>query len=204
MKGFIDGKGLLAGLCGLGLAALSGCYAYHDLVDPCYPARYNAMSHAELNAAIAPQVANGHVLDQTVWNEQFEPGTDHLTAGGLQKLSNLARRRPAPDTTIWLQTAEDVIYDAANPNKLVEVRTDLDNKRREAVSRYLNAETAGRNLTFNVVVHDPAETGFSAKALGAAATAMTGRFGGGGGNRGGGGGGTGGGATTGGGSGAPR
>src|SRR5216683_1358721 len=130
MKGFMNGRGLLAGLFGLSLAALNGCYGYRDLVDPCYPVRYEAMSKHELNDAFAPQVANGHVLDQTIWNFEFEPGTDRLTGAGLQKLSGLARRRPAPDCTIWLQTAEeDISYDPDAPTKLVEARTELDNKR---------------------------------------------------------------------------
>jgi hypothetical protein len=197
MNGFINGRGLLAGLCGLVLASLSGCYEYSDVVDPCYPARYYATSRNELIGAIAPQVNNGHVLDQTVWNYDFEPGTDHLTAAGLLKLSYLARRRPAPDCTIFVQTAEDLTYDPATPNKLVESRTELDNKRREAIYKYLNAETAGRNLTFNVLVHDPADPGFAARPLGTAVTAMYGRFTG---SGGGGGAGTGAGATTGGGS----
>jgi hypothetical protein len=196
MNGFINGRGLLAGLCGLVLASLSGCYEYSDVVDPCYPARYYAMSRNELIGAIAPQVNNGHILDQTVWNYDFEPGTDRLTAAGLLKLSYLARRRPAPDCTIYVQTAEDLVYDPAAPNRLVESRTELDNKRREAIYKYLNAETAGRNLTFNVLVHDPADPGFAARPLGAAVTAMYGRFQGGGGA---GGAGTGAGATTGGG-----
>jgi hypothetical protein len=194
MNGFIKGKALLVGLCGLTLAGLSGCYEYSECVDPCYPARYYAMSRNELIAAIAPQVNNGHILDQTVWNYDFEPGTDVLNAAGLVKLSYLARRRPAPDCTIYIQTAEDLIYDPANPNKLVDTRTELDNKRREAVYHYLNAETAGRNLTFNVLVHDPADPGFAARPLGSAVTAMYGRFQGGGGL---GGGGTGAGSTTG-------
>src|SRR5437868_2040291 len=124
------------------------------------------MSRHELLDAFAPQVNNGHVLDQTVWNFYFEPGSDRLTAGGLEKLSYLARRRPTPDSTIWLQTAEDVIYDAANPNRLVEARVELDNHRREAVMKYLSAETAGRAVAFQVIVHDPADAGFSADALG--------------------------------------
>jgi hypothetical protein len=202
MNGFRNGRTLLAGLCGLAVAALGGCYGYHDLVDPCYPARYDAMSHAELNAAIAPQVHNGHVLDQTVWNFYFDAGTDRLNAAGLEKLSYLGRRRPAPDTTIWLQTAEDVVYDPAAPNKLVEARTELDNKRRESVIKYLNAETAGRGVTFNVVVHDPADAGFAARPLGASVTTMYSKFGGGSGGAGAGG--AGGGATTGGAGGPPR
>ena len=71
---------------------------------------------------IAPQVSNGHVLDQTVWNYDFEPGTDKLTGGGLEHLAYLARRRPQPDPMVYLQTAQDVAYDPASPDKLAATR----------------------------------------------------------------------------------
>ena len=70
----------------------------------------------------APQVNNGQVLDQTIWNYHFEPGTDRLTAGGLEHLAYIARRRPHPDTAVYLQTAQDVAYDPASPDKLAETR----------------------------------------------------------------------------------
>ena len=41
---------------------------------PCYPMRYNCMSRNEVNAAMAPQVQNGHVLDQTIWNLLLRAG----------------------------------------------------------------------------------------------------------------------------------
>ena len=62
----------------------SGCCPTANLVDPCYPERYNYHGPAGGQAALAPQVQNGHVLDQTIWNYYFEPGTDKLT------------RRPGP------------------------------------------------------------------------------------------------------------
>jgi len=169
-------KGFIGGLCGLTLAGLTGCYGYHDLVDPCYPVRYEAMSRTELNDTIVPQVENGHVLDQTIWNFYFEVGKDTLTPAGLEKLRDLARVRPVPDTLVWLQTAEDIAFDPAAPNKMVETRTDLDTKRRDTILKFLNAETSGRNLTFQVQVHNPAEAGFSANALGRAAASMQSRF----------------------------
>ena len=81
-------KGLIINaLAGAGLLALIGCCStcgnYHDLVDPCYPQRYEFMARKEVNEAFIPQVQNGHVLDQTVWNYYFEPGTERLTTGGL-------------------------------------------------------------------------------------------------------------------------
>src|SRR4051794_34307779 len=111
-------KGLITSaiLC-CAAAGLTGCYGYRDLVDPCYPERYEYAARQEVKAALAPQVQNGHVLDQTVWNYHFEPGTDRLNQGGLDHLAHLARRRPAPDPVIYLQTAQpDVVYDPAAPN----------------------------------------------------------------------------------------
>ena len=86
MKGFITrAAGLVAGAAAV---AGGGCY-YRDVVDPCWPERYNYVARQEVNAAFAPQVQNGHVLDQTVWNYDFEEGTDRLTAGGLERVAYL-------------------------------------------------------------------------------------------------------------------
>ena len=75
MKGLIKKVGLA--LCALGAASgMTGCFHYAEVVDPCYPTRYMYMARREVKAALAPQVNNGHVLDQTVWNWMFEPGTD--------------------------------------------------------------------------------------------------------------------------------
>jgi hypothetical protein len=160
MKGFIPRAAAL--LCGGVVLGSSGCHWYSDLVDPCYPQRYSYMARQEVYAALAPQVQNGHVLDQTVWNYHFEPGSDRLTAGGLDHLAYLARRRPHPDPTIYLQTAQDVPYDPLNPEQLVTTRTELDAKRKQAILSFLMAQTAGRPTEFNVVAHDPADTGMSA------------------------------------------
>jgi hypothetical protein len=158
MKGFIR-KAVLAAC---GAAGALGCYGYRDLVDVCYPVRYNYMAREEVNGALAPQVQNGHVLDQTIWNYFFEPGTDRLTPLGLDRLAYLARRRPCPDPNLWLQTAQDIIYDSAAPEKMAEAREELDKKRINAVTCFLVQQTAGRPMAFHIVVHDPAEAGLSA------------------------------------------
>src|SRR5437867_1886311 len=99
MKGFITRT--VTVLCaGSGLALAGGCW-YRDIVDPCYPQRYEFVARQEVGAAFAPQVFNGHVLDQTIWNYQFEGGTDKLTPGGMEHLAYLARRRPFPDGVIY-------------------------------------------------------------------------------------------------------
>ncbi len=159
MNGFI--KHTLAGLClAGGLVAGGGCMAYRDCVDPCYPARYNYLARAEVRQAFASQMYNGHTLDQTVWNYHFEAGTDRLTPGGLQYLEYVARRRPGPDTKVFLQTAQDVAYDPAAPDNTVEARTNLDARRAEAVQKFLRTQTP--SLVYDVVVHNPHDVGMYA------------------------------------------
>jgi hypothetical protein len=163
MKGFIAKACCCAGL----LTGAFGCSwwgieSYHDLVDPCYPARYDYAARQEVIGAVAPQMSNGHVLDQTVWNSNFEVGTEKLTAGGLAKLTQLARRRPAPDAVVYVETSQDVPYDPANRDKFSQARKELDQKRAEAVQNFLLTYAGPRGLAFQVLVHDPNEVGISA------------------------------------------
>src|SRR5262249_15993864 len=143
MKGLI--KTALVGAFGTSLLALTGCVgtdcSYDDIVDPCYPQRYWAMSRREVNEAMAPQMMNGHILDQTVWDHQLEAGTDKLTPGGLEHLKYLARRRPHADPVIFLQAAQDVPYDPAAPDLYARARAELNNKRVQAVQKFLVAYT---------------------------------------------------------------
>jgi hypothetical protein len=156
MKGFMRKAATVLGGA-LALAGSQGCYEYRQLVDPCWPQRYNYEASKCVDANLTPQVQNGHVLDQTIWNWMFEAGTDKLTAGGLEHLSYLARRRPHPDCTVYVQTAQDVAYDAAAPDKMAADREELDNKRKVAIMKFLGAQTAGRPSEFQVLVHDPAD-----------------------------------------------
>ena len=127
---------------------------YAEVVDPCWPERYNAVARQEVLAPFAAQVANGTVVDQTIFNYHFEPGTDKLTPGGYDKLDYLARRRPAPDSRLYLQTTRDVSYDAAKPEVVGTTRADLDAKRIAAVHKYLTASVAPRQIAFEVQVID--------------------------------------------------
>src|SRR5262245_21910936 len=95
MKGFVNKA--LAGAVLSGSLLAGGCYHYQKCVDPCYPERYNARARQEVISAFAPQVQNGHTLDQTLYNGQFEPGSDRLTEAGRDQLDTLMRRRPSPD-----------------------------------------------------------------------------------------------------------
>ncbi len=161
MNGFTS-KTLAALLLTSGVASAAGS-AYRDIVDPCYPERYQSMARQEVHAFLAAQVQNGHVLDQTVWNSYFEPYTDHLTPAGTAHLAYLARRRPAPDSVVYIQEAQDVPggFEPEHPNKYVEARSQLDAKRVQAVQRYLESYTAGRGQLFTVLLHDPPEVGAS-------------------------------------------
>jgi hypothetical protein len=164
MKGFVTH--CMTALCMTGgLAVVGGCDVYRNLVDPCYPERYEYAARQEVISAFAPQVQNGHFLDQTVWNYHFEPGTEKLTPGGMEQLIHLARRRPYPDCTLYLATAHDIQYDPAAPNKYEEQRATLDQRRIQAIQTYLAAETSGRHLNFEVVVHDPPEMGLAAEPM---------------------------------------
>jgi hypothetical protein len=165
MKGFIL-RGLMVAGCTAAVTATSGCLHPRDLWDPCWPQRYNFLARQEVIEGFAEQVHNGHILDQTVWNFHFEPGGDRLTPGGLEHLKYLARRRPCPDPVVFVETAQDVAYDPAAPEKYPEGRSDLNARRTAAVQKFLTAYTAGRDVAFNVVVHDPADVGMSAIPMG--------------------------------------
>ncbi|HEV3257518.1 MAG TPA: hypothetical protein VG013_11600 [Gemmataceae bacterium] len=174
MNGIIR-KSVLAACVTAGLfACAAGAGAGWWWSDPCYPERYQALSRQEVNAAFAPQMSNGHILDQTVWNTHFEPNTDQLTRAGMEHLAYLARRRPCPDPVVYLQVAEDkeIAYDPAAPDKFVSARNNLNALRIAAVQKYLSAATAGRDLRFNVVLHDPPEVGISAVPQGVALQQM--------------------------------
>jgi uncharacterized membrane protein YgcG len=135
---------------------------YRNLVDPCKMERYGAAARQEVITAFTPQVHNGLILDQTVWNYHFEreasgEGTDRLTESGKDKLDQLVRRRPEPDPRVFLATARDLVYNADKPDDYSDKRRDLDGRRSAAIQKYLSAQTAGRPMQFDVLIHDPAD-----------------------------------------------
>ena len=85
----------------------TGCFGYRDVVDPYYPKRYNVDARNSVRTALAPQVSNGNVLDQTVWDFHFESGKPELNAMGKDHLKRLARRRPVAQEVIFLQVAKN-------------------------------------------------------------------------------------------------
>src|SRR5205823_5606409 len=62
----------------------------------------------------------------------------------------------------YIQSAQDLAYDPANPDKFIKDREDLNRSRIAAVQKFLNAETAGTGLTYTVLVHNPADPGIPA------------------------------------------
>src|SRR6478672_1371630 len=150
-----DGSG--AGLGHGAVPASANCCKNKDLYDRCYPERYNNLAQREVNLAFTPQVQNGHVLDQTVWNHHFEKGTDKLTPGGQAQLQYLSRRRPQADTTIYLATALDLAYDPCCPERHCGAAQELNSLRVASVQKYLTALNCGRPMDFQVCVHDPAD-----------------------------------------------
>jgi len=132
---------------------------YSNLVDPCWPERYSQQAR---EAALSPhdiQVANAQVIDQTIWNYHFEVGGANLNANGRQRLDYLARRRPTPDSRVFIQTARDIGFDAAAPEKMVNARTELDAKRSQAVLAYLGAQPNGAATVYEVQAIDAMDPG---------------------------------------------
>lgn len=129
---------------------------YDDVRDPCWPERYNFEARKPVIAVYGAHVNNGHILNQTLVNGDFELGSEKLTQGGLQRLDTLARTRPV-DGHLFLAKSRDVNYDAAKSADYTRLTGELDGKRINSIMTYLNASTSGRNLNFDVTVIDPAD-----------------------------------------------
>ncbi|HMF16493.1 MAG TPA: hypothetical protein VKE98_04765, partial [Gemmataceae bacterium] len=88
MKGFITKNTLRLCLSGACLVSLIGCYHYRELVDPCWPERYNSVARHGVRDMFYAQADKGHLLEQTVWNWHFETDksgapTEHLNGAGM-------------------------------------------------------------------------------------------------------------------------
>jgi hypothetical protein len=143
-----------------------GCHAegerYRNLVDPCWLERYSAVARQDIVTSFTPQVLNGRILDQTMFNYDFEDGSDKLHPMGVKKLNELLQRRPQPDCKIYLATAHDQTYDPAKAEEFGDAKRELDMKRVASIQKYLAAATVGRPMQFDVQIHDPADPSMSA------------------------------------------
>jgi len=146
-----------------GLALLpAGCYGlYHDLVDPCYPERYNCKAREEVTAPRVIQARNGLILEQTLYNTYFAEGSDKLLPNGQALLARLARRRPAPEPEVFIQTAHDLTYTPDKPEQYATARRELNDRRKKAVEEFLRMERP--DVPFVVYVHDPGRIGIDSR-----------------------------------------
>lgn len=127
---------------------------YNKLVDPCPQERYKVSARDNVVQPFDAMANNANNLEVTVWNTHFEAGKENLNAAGLRKIDYIARRLPSPVSKVWIQTARDLPYDAANPQKVVNLRTELDAKRCQAVLAYLYAQPNGQAMHYDVQAHD--------------------------------------------------
>jgi hypothetical protein len=147
----------------LGLAAAlvgaAGCTgSYYDVVDPCWPARYDCKARGEVIEPLQAQAANGLALEQTLYNHYFKEGGDELLPGGKALLVRVARRRPAPETAVFVQAANDEsVLMNKNLEEIAAQRKDLNEKRVKAVADFLKAIRP--DVAFTVAVHDPSRVG---------------------------------------------
>jgi hypothetical protein len=145
----------------LGVLSITGCYGtFHEVVDPCYPERYNCKAREAVAEARQMQIQNGLMYEQTLYAHHFNPGEGLLNPGGVSHLSRLANRRPAAETTIYLQTAQNSYdLDYKKPEEYANKRKELDEKRKTEIVNFLKQERP--DLTFTVVVSNPAKLGMS-------------------------------------------
>jgi hypothetical protein len=147
-----------------------------DYVDPCWPERYNSVARQEVLEPFAAQAMNGAVIDNTVWNYHFEPQSDRLTPAGLEKIDYLVRRRPAPETHLFVQTARDLAYTPETADKYVADRLALDAKRMAAVKKYFATQAAAKGIVPDVQVIDPSDPSIPARYPGNAFNNLPARY----------------------------
>ncbi|MCI0682276.1 MAG: hypothetical protein L0Y71_09245 [Gemmataceae bacterium] len=112
MNGFIRRAAL--GTClGASVVSLAGCVpAYRELVDPCWPERYNHLARQSVRDTFNAQAANGHVFDQTIWTEYFDlRNATELNDRGRERLRYIALRKPVPDPRVYVQKTGDAMLD---------------------------------------------------------------------------------------------
>ena len=159
MKGFI--KQTATGICfSAGLFTIMGCYHYREIVDPCWPERYNAIAAHSVRDMQIAQADKGHILNQTLWNEDFDG--DKIKPSGIARLKWIAGREPTPVLMkVYLQNA-DVPLDA-DTAKYIREQERANDGRRKAMQAFLSTQTAARNGTvYQIDVHDYVQPSYPA------------------------------------------
>ena len=128
----------------------------------CWPERPSYLARESVLHPFEVQANNAAVLDGVINNNDFDTGSDKLNGVGRDKLNRLARKMPAPDSRVYLQTAADVAYDPASPDKVVAARAELDMKRSQAILGYLATRPNTRGVAFDVQAIDVADPGVNA------------------------------------------
>ena len=153
-------------LLGLGAAGAIGCSNSRPGLQSGFQNVNNNNSWPERNgyqarqAVLHPfetQMNNAKVGNNVLMNGYFEAGSDKLNPVGRDKLDQLSRKMPAPESTIYLQSSNDVAYDEKAPDKAIAARSDLDNKRAQAVLAYLGTRPSARGTNFEVQPVDIAD-----------------------------------------------
>jgi hypothetical protein len=155
----------VAGACGPAGCGPAGCGAgmrhsgasiedlYRNVVDTTWPEHYNYAARQAVIAPFAQQAANGHFLEQTIWNWHFEPGTANLNGAGRAKIEALARTTPRPDPKVFVQYAQDLPLTAENADNFAALASELTAKRIDAVRKYLEAQP-GNTVPYEIVAHN--------------------------------------------------
>jgi hypothetical protein len=140
-------KRWLAGLLSASLVSLTGCYGtYNELVDPCYPERWNCEARQAVQSRIAMQSKNGLDIEQTLFNYHFEANSDKISPNGQNLLTRLATRRPQPFREVFVQNSFDALanvkeFDPAQAAANAQAIRDLNERRRAAVLAFLNSRS---------------------------------------------------------------
>lgn len=119
-----------------------------------WPERNSYLARQPVLHAFETQTNNARSANDVILNAYFENGSATLNPVGKDKLDQHARKMPAADPLVFLQTAHDVAYDEKAPDKTVAARADLDAKRAAAVLAYLGTRPAGKNTPFTVQAID--------------------------------------------------
>ena len=160
MNGFITKNTLRLCFSAVGLVSLIGCYHYRELVDPCWPERYNSIARHSVRDFHNAQADRGHMLEQTIWNWHFEQDktgapTERLNGAGMEVLRRIARTLPAPDPQLYVQNAEDLLYTDGAAEKIVAQREMLNKRRIDTVLRFMSTQMSpGAPMTYQVAVHN--------------------------------------------------
>lgn len=118
------------------------------------PDRYSHEARQAVVAPFAPQVQNGRVFEQTVWNSFFEAGSARLTEQGIEKLHAIIRKRSESENRIYIQDARDVGITNDNVGTAAARREVLNASRAGVVQRHLAALSTTDGKACEVLVVD--------------------------------------------------